>query len=575
MTKLSAFREASGDTLAQLRHPNDGRPWESAYPEALRGYRLDQDALPVGLDLLAGEVRASHGSREAFTLVLPNGSSASLSFADIDMLSDAFAGYLVNYLGLLPGAVVAVQLPNSLHYPVAVFGAWKAGAVLTNVNPLYTERELVEQLKDSGASVLVATSLSTAALPAALTECHVHIVLAATSDFFSQPAAQAIRAGMTALPDSLSCDTFEEALRLGKDSGAVPRSRYPVALYQYTGGTTGRSKGAQLTHRNVFSAVRMTGDFVAAYGAPFTAGADTMLSVLPLYHIFAFVINFLVMFRAGVRNILVPSPRPLANLSPAFEKFSPNWMTGVDTLYAGLMAEQWFQENPPKLKFAISGGTALRAATAERWRRLVCPILEGYGMTETSCIISFNPPLREQRQPGSVGLPMPGMDVKIEGPAGECMDIGTRGELLVRGPNVTSGYLHHAEENALAFSDGWLRTGDVAVIDPDGYVTIVDRVKDMVLVSGFNVYPNEVEDVIAGHPEVAEVAVVGMPNEVTGEEVCAHVVARQPSLTSADIITHCRIHLTAYKVPKRVIFHDQLPKSPVGKILRAQLRAGK
>lgn len=571
MTNQAAPREAFG-ARAQPEHPDDLQPWESAYPAALRGYRVDEDALPAGLDLLPSEVRIAHAAREAFTLVLPSGAEASLSFADIDVLSDAFAGYLVNHLGLRPGAVVAVQLPNSLHYPVAAFGAWKAGTVLTNVNPLYTERELIAQLKDSGASVLVATSLSAAALSAAATECRVHIVLAGLSEFFLEPAAQAIRAGMPVLPASLSYDAFQEALRLGKESGAVSRRRHPVALYQYTGGTTGRSKGAQLTHRNILSAVRMTDDFVAAYGAPFTAGADTMLSVLPLYHIFAFVINFLVMFRAGVRNILVPSPRPLANLRPAFEKFSPNWMTGVDTLYAGLMTEQWFQENPPKLKFAISGGTALRAATAERWRRLVCPILEGYGMTETSCIISFNPPLVEQRQPGSVGLPMPGLDLKVEGPDGQPV-IGERGELLVRGPNIMSGYLRRPEESAVAFTDGWLRTGDVAVIDHNGYVTIVDRVKDMVLVSGFNVYPNEVEDVIAAHPDVAEVAVIGVPDEVTGEAVCAHVVTRRPSLTSADIITHCRQQLTAYKVPKCVVFHEQLPKSAVGKILRAQLRA--
>lgn len=554
--------------------PGGTRPWEAAYPAALRNYRVVEDALPDSLDVLAADARAAHARREAFTLVLPDGRSCNLSFAEVDALSDAFAAFLVHDLRLEPGAVVAVQLPNSLHYPLTAFGTWKAGAVLTNVNPLYTPRELVAQLQDCGASVLVATAMSPAALAAAA-ECGVHLVIASLDDFFAAPVAPAHPTGATgsALPDSLPFSRFDEALQLGRNSGPAPRQWHPVALYQYTGGTTGRSKGAQLTHRNVLSAVQMTDDFVAGFGAPFTAGADTMLSVLPLYHIFAFVMNFLVMFRAGVRNIIVPSPRPLSNLRPAFEKFSPNWTTGVDTLYAGLMAEPWFQQNPPKMKYAISGGTALRAATAQRWREQVCPVLEGYGMTETSCIVSFNPPVARQRQPASVGVPMPGLDVKVVGTDGSPVPLGERGELLVRGPNVTSGYLHRPDENALALVDGWLRTGDIAVIAPDGYITIVDRLKDMVLVSGFNVYPNEVEEVIAAHPDVAEVAVIGVPDEVTGEAVCAYVVGRRAGVTAADITAHCRTLLTAYKVPKRVIFREALPKSPVGKILRARLRA--
>lgn len=343
-----------------------------------------------------------------------------------------------------------------------------------------------------------------------------------------------------------------------------------MALVQYTGGTTGRSKGAVLTHRNILSVLQMTDDYLSAHGAPFLP-SDVVLTALPLYHVFAFVINFLSFFRKGARNLLVPNPRPLANLAPAFRQFGVTWMTGVDTLYAGLLVEPWFIEAPPALRYAISGGTALRPSTGQRWRGTVGPMLEGYGLTETSCIVACSPPNQSPR-PGSVGLPMPGSEVRVVDAIGVPVAPGERGELQVRGPHVTRGYWQRPEENTAAFSGDWFRTGDIVVMDTGGSITIVDRLKDMVLVSGFNVYPNEVEAVIAAHPDVAEVAVIGVPDDVSGEAVCAYITPKQKGLAAEQIIAHCRLHLTAYKVPKRVVFQDGLPKSPVGKILRAQLR---
>lgn len=553
----------------------NNRPWEKSYPDYLRNYSIKLDALLPGIDEIAVESAKNFGVKPAFTVVLPTGDYADLSFAQVNAMSDALAAYLVHQLGLVRGDVVAIQLPNSLHYPVAAFGAWKAGLIVTNVNPLYTERELAAQLTDSGAKLLIVSDLFAQRAESVAAARGMTLMVAGLCDFFPDQVATAIRQKMAAdsavgLAPAGNHIRFVDAIAMGETLGKVECARHPVALYQYTGGTTGSSKGAVLTHENVLAVLHMTNDFLRAYGAEFRAD-DTILTALPMYHIFAFVINFLDFFKVGARNVLVPNPRPLANLRPAFEQFPITWMTGVDTLFAGLLSEAWFRDQPPKLKYAISGGTALRPTTGERWRELVCPILEGYGLTESSCIVAFNPPGAMYR-PGSVGLPMPGSEVRVVDDAGRILGTGERGELIVRGPHITKGYLNQPDENATAIEDGWFHTGDIVVMEPDGYITIVDRKKDMVLVSGFNVYPNEVEAVIAEHPDVVEVAVIGVPDDATGEAVQAIVVARRPTLTVEDIVRHCRERLTGYKVPKQVVFRDQLPKSAVGKILRAALR---
>jgi len=547
-------------------------PWEASYPPALRNYQLDTNALPVNAAELATQGAQRFGDQTACCFILPAGVSVERSFNDMEALSNAFANYLVREMGLQPGDVIALQMPTCLHYPIALFGAWKAGLIVTNVNPLYTERELRYQLEDSGAKVLlVADMFLKAALPVAA-ELKLRVMTASLWDFFPAPVAEAIRnqmmpGGAPALPPSIV--RMADAMEQGKTLEPVARRDHPVALYQYTGGTTGRSKGAILSHRNILATLTVTRDYLQAYDGKHLN--ETILTVLPLYHIFALTVNLLLFYTVGARNVLAPNPRPVSNLKTAFERYQIDWMTGVDTLFAGLLAEPWFQANPPKMRYCISGGTSLRPSTAKAWQKLVCPMMEGYGMTETTCIVSCAPPSPHPRT-GSVGLPVPGSQVRIVGDDGQDVPIGERGELWVKGHQVVEGYLHVQQDSASSFSDGWLRTGDIAQFDADGYIRIVDRKKDMVLVSGFNVYPNEVEDVLAAHPDVVEAAVIGVPDDTTGEAVKAIVVRRSESLDAAALKQYCRTQLTAYKVPKHIVFVEQLPKSPVGKILRAVLR---
>lgn len=546
--------------------------WEAAYPAKLRSYVLDRAALPANAAALAEIGAQQFGDQPACCFVLPSGVHTQRSFREMDALSDAFAAYLVQELGLQPGAVVALQMPTCLHYPVALFGAWKAGLVVTNVNPLYTERELRLQLEDSGAQLLlVADMFVQTALPVAQA-LGLRTMTASLWGFFEAPVAEAIRAqmlpaGAPALPPGLL--RMSDALARGAALPKPARRDHPVALYQYTGGTTGRSKGAILTHQNILGTIRITRDFLDAYDGP--RAGETILTVLPLYHIFALTVNLLLFYAVGARNLLAPNPRPVANLRTAFEGFDIHWMSGVDTLYAGLLAEPWFQARPPKLRFALSGGTALRPSTAQAWQALVCPVLEGYGMTESTCIVSCNPPSQTPRL-GTVGLPMPGSRVRIVDGEGRDLGPGEQGELLVQGPQVVAGYLHAQQDSASAFTDGWLHTGDIAQFEPDGFLRIVDRKKDLILVSGFNVYPNEVEDVLAAHPDIAEAAVIGVPDAHSGEAVQAFVVRKRAELDGDTLERYCRTQLTAYKVPKHIRFVEQLPKSPVGKILRAALR---
>ncbi|MEN0106879.1 MAG: AMP-binding protein, partial [Pseudomonas sp.] len=414
------------------------RRWQQHYPEHLRGYHLDAAALAGNLADCAGETAQRFTTAPAFTQVLPNGLSTDLSFAEIDQLSSAFAAYLLHEQGLQAGDVVALQLPNSLHYPIAVLGAWKAGLIVTNVNPLYTARELETQLADSEAKLLVACDLFAKRAQEVVAQRGVALVLTSLGDFFPAPVGQAIQQQLAAqagddLIPQVAFERFSQALEQGAQLPFAPR-QHPVALYQYTGGTTGKSKGAVLTHANLQAVLAMAEDYLAGFGATVEAG-DVIVTIPPLYHIFAFTFNFLLFMRRGARNLLVASPRPLSNAQPAFDNFPVRWMTGVDTLYAGLLAEPWFQANPPKLKLAVSGGTSLRPVTGERWRALVGQILEGYGLTESCCFVAFNPPGPKER-PGTVGLPLPGCDVRIADEAGVELAAGTPGELLVRGAHI-------------------------------------------------------------------------------------------------------------------------------------------
>ncbi|MCK4088194.1 long-chain fatty acid--CoA ligase [Acinetobacter radioresistens] len=558
------------------------RPWKKNLPASLQDYQFDSTSIPQNLSELFDKAVHDFSDAAAFSLVLPTGLTKTLSFKQIQYYSDLLARYFQHELQLQPGDVVGLQMPNCLHYPIAVFACWKAGLIITNINPLYTARELEYQLTDSQAKALIVSDMFLATFEKVIAKNNdlksFALITASLSDFFDAPyqaliakkiETDAEAQGRSLIPSIDYC-SFSQVFKKAEQLPELQSKTTAIALYQYTGGTTGRSKGAIITHQNLLSLVRMTGDYLRAHNSAFNQ-QDSILTAIPLYHIFAFSVNFLMFFEGGSHNILVPSPRPVSNLRPAFEQFKITWLTGVDTLYAGLLAEDWFVQNPPELTCAISGGTALRPATAEHWKAKIGNIIEGFGMTETSCAAMLHPPISIIRQ-GSVGFPLPGSEIKIVDVQGNEVPLGSAGELCIKGPHIVQGYLNRPEESADTFVEGWLHTGDIAQLDEDGFCYILDRKKDMVLVSGFNVYPNEIEAVIAEHPDIIEVAVIGVPDVQTGEAVKAYIATRNPSLSTDEILAHCKEHLTAYKVPKVIEILPELPKSTVGKILRAELR---
>jgi len=562
------------------------RPWLASY-----GTTIPQDLPPPSYASLADLVdraSATYAKRRAFTCVVPNGMNGTLSYAQVGAMSDAFAAYLRQDCGLQPGDRVAVQLPNGLPYPVVAFGVFKAGCVLVNTNPMYTPSEMIHQLNDSGAKVLVIVDMFADKLAEVVPQTDLQaVVLAGVPEFFPKLPETIVRGVQKVwsrtLPPvpklAVPVLRLRAALAKGRAHGADVRAYWTgtkpedLALLQYTGGTTGVAKGAMLTHGNMLANLAQ----VQSVSGGLMATDDCVLTALPLYHIFAFTANLLTFFEIGARNILIPSPRPVQNLQRAIENYPITWITGVNTLFNGLMNEEWFAAYPPKkLRAAIAGGTALHEAVATRWRAMTgTPLAEGYGLTETAPLVSFNP-LDDRAKPGSIGIPVPGCDVVLVDDDGKPVPTGTPGEVMVRGPQVMSGYWHRPEETAKTLQKGWLFTGDVAVMDADGFLRIVDRKKDLVLVSGFNVYPNEVEDALAKMEAVLEAAVVPIPDAKTGEAVRAYIVKNpdyEGDLATEDILRHCKALLTDYKVPKSIIIRDELPKSPIGKILRKDLKA--
>ncbi|NBC00930.1 MAG: AMP-binding protein, partial [Bacteroidetes bacterium] len=476
---------------------------------------------------------------------------------------------------------------NCLSYPIAAFGVFKAGGVLVNTNPLYTASEMTHQYADSGARVLVIIDMFADRLPEVLPKTDIKQVITVKIEaFFPSLIAGIIRIVQRywdrSIPTiAIEHTPFKQALAVGRkaiDRG-VNVAAYTdelghdaLAALQYTGGTTGVSKGATLTHGNLLSNTRQMIDMIGE--ANIRPGQEVVLTALPLYHVFAFTVNLLGFFDVGARNILIPSPRPPSNLKRAFENYRITWMTGVNTLFSALLKERWFLEYPPDhLRASAAGGMALHTAVAERWRAVTgTEIVEGYGLTEASPVLSFNPLAGEIRD-GTIGIPVPSTEMRIVDETGAPVPPGTPGEIVARGPQVMKGYWQRPEANEGVLRNGWLHTGDIGVMDADGYFTIVDRKKDMILVSGFNVFPNEVEDVMTQLEGIAEAAVIGVPDAKSGEQVRAYVVAEDPAPTAEEIIAHCRTHLAAYKVPKSVEYRDDLPKSLVGKILRKDLRA--
>ena len=563
----------NGIDQAAPDHSPSHRPWHSSYPAAIQAYHVSADRTAGGLSDLSKQGATDYGSKTALSMVLPQGAHVSLSFSAVDEFSDYLASYFVNEAGLQVGDVVAIQLPNCLHHVITAYAAWKAGLIVTNVNPLYTGREVLLQLQDSSAKLLVANELFYANAKLVSEELGIPILMTSLADFFPEEAVKLINQLLTKglvneeIPGSTA---FTRALIVGAQQPASVNRHHSVALYQYTGGTTGRSKGAVITHHQMLTVLAQTEAYLRAFDVEMGA-EDTVLTVIPMYHIFAFALNFLLFYKLGAHNVMIPNPRPLANVRPAFEFFDVTWMTGVDTLYAGLLNEPWFKDTAMSVKFSISGGTSLRPATARAWEESVGPIVEGYGLTETCCVVAFNPP-GPRMKPGTVGLPVPGLDIRVVSSDGADVPLGQPGELWVRGDSVIQSYLNRPEETEASFDEGWFKTGDIVTMDTEGYIRIVDRKKDMINVSGFNVYPNEVEAIIAEMASVTEVAVVGVKADDESEVVKAVIVRRSSELTAEDVIAHCRLHLTGYKLPRLIEFVDILPKSPVGKILRTHLR---
>ncbi len=564
--------------MNQSRHP-----WSAFYGPSVRTEIEAAQYRTIG-DMVSA-VSHLYKDQTAFTTCLPNGMNGSLTFEQVDEMSDGLAVYLREIAGLKQGDRVAVQMPNSLSFPVAVFAILKAGCVVVNVNPLYTAEEMAHQFADAQPQALIVVDIFADKLTRALKGHPVpNIIVTQVAEFFPAMPRGIVRLvqkhwDRTLAPITLPHIRLPDAIEAGRrqsTSGSIAVEGYrgalspdDVACLQYTGGTTGVAKGAMLTHGNLMMNMEQTLEMVSGV----EKGRETALTALPLYHIFAFTVNLLGFYSLGARNILIPNPRPLSNLKRAFENYPVSWMSGVNTLFNGLSNEVWFQDSPPKhLKFASAGGMALQSSVAQRWQEVTGkPVLEGYGLTESSPVITFNP-LGKMRA-GSIGIPLPSTDLRCLDEDGNEVPQGEAGELAARGPQIMAGYWNKPDETAKTMRDGWLLTGDIGVMDENGYFSIVDRKKDMVLVSGFNVYPNEIEDCLTRHPGIVEAAVIGVPDGASGEAVKAFVVLGDSGLDEAAIRAYCKQHLTAYKVPKQVEIRDDLPKSNVGKILRKDLRA--
>ena len=507
---------------------------------------------------------------------------AEMTYGELDALSRDFAAYLQTSLKLQKGDRVAIMMPNVLQYPVCMLGALRAGCVVVNCNPLYTPRELEHQLKDSGAETIVVLENFAHTLAHVIAQTSIkNVVIARMGDLlgFAKGAlvnfvVKHVKKMVPAwrIPGAVD---FGRAISQGAASGFTPVSvtQDDLAYLQYTGGTTGLSKGAMLTHGNILANLSQAHAWIKA---ELKEGEELVVTALPLYHIFALTANCFLFMRIGARNLLITNPRDLKSFVSDLAKYPFTVILGVNSLFNLLLNNEAFKTLDFRtLKITLGGGMAVQSSIAEKWKRLTgVPLIEAYGLTETSPAAVINP-LNNSEYTGAIGLPISSTDVAIRNDDGIDVPLGERGELCIRGPQVMKAYYHRPEETAnVMMPDGFLRTGDIVVMDEKGYIKIVDRKKDMILVSGFNVYPNEVEEVVAMHPGVLEVASVGVATEGAGEVVKIFVVKKDESLTAEQLIAHCRANLTGYKVPRQVEFRKDLPKSNVGKILRRELREG-
>lgn len=549
----------------------DQRPWLQNYPSGIPA-NINADEYSCLIDLF-DETFEKYRKQIAFTCM-----DKDLTFDQLDKQSKQFGAYLLSR-GLEPGDKIALMMPNLLQYPIALFGSLRAGLVVVNTNPLYTPREMRHQFTDAGVKAIVIAENFAANLEKVINDTQIKTVIltsigellgtfkGAITNFVVRKIKRMVP--KFNIPNTV---TFSEAVKQGKKFTLPDYKSSPddVILLQYTGGTTGVAKGAMLTNRNLVANMIQT----RAVMLPFLKnGEEVALSPLPMYHIFAFSVNCLALMSIGSQNVLIVNPRDLKTVISAFKKHKLTVMTGVNTLFNALVNHADFGDLKFDLKVTAGGGMAVQKAVAEKWRKVTgCVLSEGYGMTESSPVASFNP-LDDTGRIGTIGVPIPSTDMRIVDDNGKPLAVGEVGEIQIKGPQVMKGYFNKPEETTKVItSEGWLSTGDIGMMSEDGFFKIVDRKKDMILVSGFNVYPNEIEDVIAAHPKILEVAAIGIPHESSGEVVKVCVVKKDKSLTEKELIAYCRENLTGYKVPKSVEFRDELPKTNVGKILRRALR---
>jgi long-chain acyl-CoA synthetase len=502
----------------------------------------------------------------------------TLSFNDIDRYSRDFAAYLQNS-GLKPGDRIALQMPNLLQYPIALFGSLRAGLIVVNTNPLYTPREMEHQFKDAGVKAIVILANFASNLEKILHNTNIqHVIITEMGDQIGGLKGKLVNFIVKKvkkmvpkynIPMGLKYrDILDKGGRLAFEPIEIKSS--DTAFLQYTGGTTGVAMGATLSHKNIVSNMLQIREWMKP---KLKELEEVVITALPLYHIFALTVNCLCMLQLGAKNILITNPRDLGSFIKELKKYPFTFISGVNTLFNGLLNHPKFKEiNFEFLKVSVGGGMAVQKFVAEKWEDVTgCPLVEGYGLSETSPVLSCNP-IDGNHKIGTIGLPVPGTEMTVLDDNGKKVKTGEAGEICARGHQIMQGYWNKAEDTRNAFFDNWFRTGDIGIMMDDGYFKIVDRKKDMILVSGFNVYPNEIEDVVALHESVLEVAAIGIPDERTGESIKLFITKKDPALTKEEIINHCRENLTKYKVPKQIEFLEELPKSNVGKIIRRILR---
>lgn len=549
------------------------RVWSKNYPEGVPA-DINADHYASLLEVFDESIK-DYAGRTAYINM-----GKSITYAELDQLSLKFAAYLQHQLGLKKGDAVAVMMPNLLQYPVCILGILRAGCVVVNVNPLYTPRELQHQLLDSQAKAIVIVENFAHTLSDVQDKVKLdHVILTHMGDMLGLVKGTIVNLVVKHVKKLIPAHNLKKYVTYKQVIAAGNAAAYkkPVvvgddlAFLQYTGGTTGVSKGAMLTHRNMIANLEQA---AGCLDPLLSKGNEFIVTALPLYHIFALTANFLVFMKYGGTNLLITNPRDMPNFVKELAKYPFTALTGVNTLFNGLLNTPGFaQLDFSKLKLALGGGMAVQRPVAERWQKVTSTrLVEGYGLTECAPLVTVSP-YNLPAYNGSIGFPAPSTDIKLVNDAGVEVAAGEAGEMWVKGPQVMKGYYNRPDETAKVLNaEGWLATGDIARVDDDGFFYIVDRKKDMILVSGFNVYPNEIEEVVAMNDKVLEVAAIGVPNESTGEAVKIFVVKKDQSLTDVELIQHCKERLTGYKVPKLVEFRTELPKTNVGKILRRELK---